>query len=572
MNARSRTATVGPRKSGTAGLTAASIRDAVGFLIGYDAAMAKARKQFLCNNCGSLHPKWLGKCPDCGTWDALEEFTPPTPDPRDAARGGSADGASASGASGRVGGDYVTGAEAVAVTDIEETLTPRLPTGIGEFDRILGGGIVPGSAVLVGGEPGIGKSTLLLQVAHALAGGKIGGDGIGDFSAGASAGRRAVAKGDSLADASVERRDESNAGANEIASTAELTQTFSPTAARAAPSLVLYVTSEESARQTALRASRLGVQSKKLLVLAETNLERIINQIRKHKPAVVVIDSIQMIYKPELPAAPGSLTQLRDCCMDLVYLAKSSGTAIIFVGHVTKAGTLAGPKVIEHIVDTVAYFEGDRFHSHRIVRCAKNRFGSTHEVGLFEMTGQGLREVTDPGNLFVEHYGAGGQPSGSVVTAAMQGSRVLLVEVQALTASSVIGAAKRKVSGVSADRVAMIIAVLEKRAELRLAADDVFVNVAGGVKVMEPAIDLAIALAIASAHFNRPLPPGTLAVGELGLGGEIRSVPQLETRLREASRLGVAHAVIPRVGGNFPKLKGMALHEIRRLSQALADL
>jgi DNA repair protein RadA/Sms len=279
-----------------------------------------------------------------------------------------------------------------------------------------------------------------------------------------------------------------------------------------------------------------------------------------------------MIYKPALPAAPGSVTQLRDCCMDLVYLAKSSGIAVVLVGHITKAGTLAGPKIIEHIVDTVVYFEGDRFHSHRIVRCVKNRFGSTHEVGLFEMTGGGLREVTDPGNLFVEHYGSHGAPSGSVITAAMQGSRVLLVEVQALTASSVIGAAKRKTSGVSADRVAMIIAVLEKRAELRLAADDVFVNIAGGVKIVEPAIDLAIALAISSAHFNRPLPPGTLAVGELGLGGEVRSVPQLELRLREASRLGLGHAIVPHMGQAIPKLGGMALHEVRRLSQAMADL
>src|SRR5213078_3568662 len=269
---------------------------------------------------------------------------------------------------------------------------------------------------------------------------------------------------------------------------------------------------------------------KSLLVLAETNVERILHQIGKVQPAVVIIDSIQMIYKPDLPAAPGSVTQLRDCCMDLVYLAKLSGTAVIFVGHVTKAGTLAGPKIIEHIVDTVVYFEGDRFHAHRIVRCVKNRFGSTHEVGLFEMTGEGLREVTDPGNLFLQEHGNTAPPSGSVITAAMQGSRVLLVEVQALTASSVIGAAKRKVSGVSSDRVAMIIAVLEKRAELRLAAEDIFVNIAGGVKVAEPAIDLAIALAIASAHQNRPLAAGTFAIGELGLGGEIRTVPQLEMR------------------------------------------
>jgi len=461
--------------------------------------MPKARTQFLCNHCGSVHPKWMGKCPDCGTWDSLEEYKTPTVDVRKQR---------ATGASTKTG-DLVTGGQAVAIADIDDADIPRTISGIGEFDRILGGGIVPGSAVLVGGEPGIGKSTLLLQAASALA-----------------------ENGEKI----------------------------------------LYVTSEESARQTGLRASRLGVKSKNLLVLAETNVERILHQINQVQPAVVVVDSIQMIYKPDLPAAPGSVTQLRDCCMDLVYLAKASGTAILFVGHVTKAGTLAGPKIIEHIVDTVVYFEGDRFHSHRVVRCVKNRFGSTHEVGLFEMTGAGLVEVTDPGKIFLEQYGPQGQPSGSVITAAMQGSRVLLVEVQALTASSVIGAAKRKVSGVSSDRVGMIIAVLEKRAELRLAADDVFVNLAGGVKVAEPAVDLAIALAIASAHQNRPLAPGTLAIGELGLGGEIRSVPQLENRLKEASRLGLGHAIIPHLGGNIPKLGGMALHEVRRLSQAMATL
>jgi DNA repair protein RadA/Sms len=458
--------------------------------------MAKQRSQFLCNHCGGVQAKWLGKCPDCGAWDSLEAYTPPATDTR----------------AQRAAGDFAAAAaEALPIGEIDESQTPRLTTGIGEFDRVLGGGIVPGSVVLVGGEPGIGKSTLLLQVAHAMA----------------------------------SARDNAK---------------------------VLYVTSEESAKQTALRAGRLGVKSGQLLVLAETNVERILHQIARHQPAVAVIDSIQMVYKPQLPAAPGSITQLRDSCMDLVYLAKASGTAMVLVGHVTKEGTLAGPKLIEHIVDTVAYFEGDRFHAHRIVRCIKNRFGGTHEVGLFEMTGQGLREVTDPGKLFMEQYGPGGQPSGSVITAAMQGSRVLLVEVQALTASSVIGAAKRKASGVSPDRLAMIIAVLEKRAELRLAADDVFVNIAGGVKTPEPAVDLAIALAIASAHMNRPLPNGTLAVGELGLGGEIRPVPQLETRLREASRLGVAHAIVPPVGNHIPKLKGMALQEVRRLSQAMANI
>jgi DNA repair protein RadA/Sms len=457
--------------------------------------VAKTRPQFLCDNCGSVHPKWLGKCPDCGQWDALKEFTPPPVDLR------------------KPESQATRASEPMAVGRIDSTQTARRPSGVSEFDRVLGGGIVGGSAVLVGGQPGIGKSTLLLQVAHRLAAGGTGGGG-----------------------------------------------------------KILYVTSEESAQQIAMRAQRLGADSKNLLVLAETNVERIIHQINQVHPDVVIVDSVQMIYKPNLPAAPGSVTQLRDCCMDLVCLAKASGIAVIVVGHVTKTGMLAGPKIIEHIVDTVVYFEGDRYHSHRIVRCVKNRFGGTHEIGLFEMTGSGLTELKDPGKLFVEQHGPGGPPSGSVVTATTQGSRVLLVEVQALTASSVIGAAKRKVSGVSSDRVAMIMAVLEKRAELRLAADDVFVNIAGGVKVMEPAIDLAVALAIASAHANRPLPAGTLAIGELGLGGEVRSVPNMENRLREAARLGFGHAIVPHLGGNVPKLGGMALHEVRRLSQAMANL
>ncbi len=481
----------------------------------------KARQHFLCNQCGADHPKWFGKCPDCGAWDSLEAFTPPTADPR------KPDLPNADPSEAR--------AQARTLDDIESHDVPKHATGIAEFDRVLGGGVVPGAAILVGGEPGIGKSTLLLQMAGVLAG-----DGPA---------------------ASLEAR-----------SHADIVPPISPKTSKRESQKTLYITSEESASQTKLRAKRLGLGSSHLLVLAETNLERIVHQINTSNARVVVIDSIQMIYKPTLPAAPGSVTQLRECCTELVYLAKATGVAIFFVGHVTKAGSLAGPKLIEHVVDTVVYFEGDRFHAHRIVRCVKNRFGSTHEVGLFEMTGGGLHEVRDPGNLFARPYGSEGPPSGSVLAAASTGSRTMVVEVQALTAPSVVGAARRKVTGVSSDRVAMIIAVLEKRCRLRLADQDVFVNVVGGLKLTEPGMDLPVALAIASAYADTPLPPGTMAIGELGLGGEIRPVSQLDARLKEASRLGVGHAVIPVTGGAMPKLGGMALHTVRRLHQALADL
>src|SRR5687767_8039058 len=346
--------------------------------------MAKAKVQFLCTNCGSVHPKWMGKCPDCGTWDSLQEYKAPTPDARAAAR-----------APILQSSDVATAAQALSLDEIDQADAPRTPTGISEFDRILGGGIVPGSAVLVGGEPGIGKSTLLLQVANDLARGAGVPDALLSKQDRALKRQKLLAGSGSSGSSSSENTDDPGA-------------------------VVLYVTSEESARQTKLRASRLGIASKNLLILAETNVERIINQIHKVNPAVVVIDSIQMIYKPEVPAAPGSVTQLRDCCMDLVYLAKQTGACVVVVGHVTKAGTLAGPKIIEHIVDTVIYFEGDRFHAHRIVRCVKNRFGGTQEVGLFEMTEHGLAEVIDPGKLFAEQYGGQNPPSGSVLTAAMQ--------------------------------------------------------------------------------------------------------------------------------------------------------
>jgi DNA repair protein RadA/Sms len=399
-------------------------------------------------------------------------------------------------------------ARPMKLSEIDLQDVVRMKCGDGEFDRVLGGGLVPGSAVMVGGEPGIGKSTLLLQVASTLAG--EGGSG----------------------------------GA------------------------VLYVSSEESARQTKLRAARLNLPDNELRVLAETGVKRILHAAEAVKPAVLIVDSIQMIYDGEVPAAPGSVTQLRHCCGELVMYAKASGCAVILVGHVTKEGTLAGPKLIEHIVDTVLYFEGDRFHQHRMIRCIKNRFGATSELGLYEMTGAGMMPVAEPGGLFLQHRSEKGTVSGSVITAAMQGSRVLVVEVQALTASSVIGAARRKVSGVSSDRVGMVLAVLEKRADYRLAADDVFVSVAGGVKIAEPSADLAVALAVASAHGNRALAAGSLVLGELGLGGEVRPVPQLEQRLKEAARLGVTHAIVPRQAKGL-SVKGMAVMEVRTLQQAL---
>lgn len=474
--------------------------------------MAKSKIHFLCSACGGVQPKWMGKCPDCGAWDTLQEYRELAEDARRPdAPATEAELLTPAGGAAAATDPVAAGGDDASPERVPGPKKPsRFVSGINEFDRILGGGIVPGSAVLVGGEPGIGKSTLLLQAAHALS-----------------------ARGHA----------------------------------------VLYATSEESADQTRLRAERLKVNSKDLRVLAEANLERVAQQVKKHRPAVLVIDSIQMAYKPDLPAAPGSVTQLREATMSLVTLAKTTGTAVLLVGHVTKQGVLAGPKLLEHVVDTVVYFEGDRYHAHRVVRCIKNRFGSTHEVGLFRMSGAGLEEVKDPANLFTENYGIGGvPPTGSIITAAMTGSRVLLVEVQALTAGSVIGAARRKVSGVSADRVAMIIAVLEKRAEMRLQAEDVFVNIAGGAKLAEPAVDLAIALAIASAHANKALPAGTLAVGELGLGGEARQVPQLEQRLREAARLGIANAIVPPTGEPIPKLGGMSVMEVRRLSQALGVL
>ncbi|MCX5658797.1 MAG: DNA repair protein RadA [Planctomycetota bacterium] len=489
--------------------------------------MAKASTRFICRACGAIQARWMGKCPDCGQWDALEEYkTPSAGAAQDRQRGSAPVVNAAAGMS----APQAMPIESVGVTEGQaDAPGHRLATGMSELDRVLGGsppppeaeendgaaassasksnakstpvpdpdqqGLVPGGTVLVGGDPGIGKSTLLLQAAHQWA----------------VRGRR-----------------------------------------------VLYVTSEESAHQLRLRAQRLGAlkdHPKELYVLADTNLARILEQARQVQPEVIVLDSIQMIYKGELPAAPGSVTQLRACCLEMVYYAKATSCAVLFVGHVTKEGRLAGPRLLEHMVDTVLYFEGDRYHSHRIIRAIKNRFGSTLEVGLFEMGDTGLRQVADGAGLLDAEY----RPmSGSVVCPVLQGSRCLLVEIQALTATGFLGSAKRKTSGIDANRLAMLIAVLEKRGELRLADQDIFASSVGGMKIGEPAADLAVALAIAGAHYNRQVGAGVCAVGEIGLGGEIRHVQMLEQRLREAARLGFAHIICPKTRIKAPP--GCELH------------
>jgi len=455
--------------------------------------MAKVRKIFACTECGGTQARWAGKCPDCGTWDTLEEQK------FDAS-------AAADPHKGTIEGwQNFVGAGAPRASPIDEVApdplaAARLSTGIGEFDRVLGGGddgqgLVPGSAVLIGGEPGIGKSTLLMQAAAGWA-------SVVDPKKGPDWSRR-----------------------------------------------VLYMTSEESAEQVQQRAARLGVSGESnLYVLADTNLARIVEQVRTLRPAVLIVDSIQMVYKADLDASPGSISQLRRCAAELVYLAKASGTAVILVGHVTKEGSLAGPRVLEHLVDAVLYFEGDRFHSGRIVRAVKNRYGTTLELGIFEMGGRGLVPVADGGGASFDENPPG---PGSVVCPVMHGSRCVLVEIQALTATGFLGAAKRKSSGLDTSRLAMLIAVLEQHAGLRLADRDIFASAVGGVRVVEPASDLALLLAVAGAHYKRAVEPRTVVIGEVGLGGEVRPVSQLEQRLREAARLGAKRALVPQMRGKF---------------------
>jgi len=424
---------------------------------------AAAKRVYVCQDCGAQSPKWVGRCTDCGNWNTYAE---------EAVRSSAPD---------RTRLRLVAGTSTpVPLVEVQFAQANRLRLSMGELNQVLGGGIVPGSLVLVGGDPGIGKSTLLLQLSHDVA------------------------------------------------------ATFGP---------VLYVSGEESVQQIKLRAQRLAIAGDRVLVLAENDLERIVEHIEQVRPMLVVIDSIQTVFMDGVASAPGSVSQVRECAGRLMLLAKSTQIPIFLVGHVNKEGAIAGPRVLEHIVDTVLYLEGERHHAFRILRGQKNRFGSTNEIGIFEMRDDGMREVSDPARAFLQDSSLG--ELGNVVTVALEGTRPLLVELQALVTETAYGLPRRSVNGADLNRLHMLVAVLEKRARVPLGKQDIFVNVAGGVRLTEPAADLALALAIASNGRDRPLGADVVVLGELGLSGEVRRVPQLERRLHESERLGFKQAIVP---------------------------
>lgn len=448
--------------------------------------MAKPGGVYVCQRCGWKSLKWVGRCGGCGEWDStIEELSAPA-------------------ASGYR--SFAINRELPQpITQVKLLECPSIETGMKEFDRILGGGLISGSAVLIGGTPGIGKSTLLLQVCQNIS-----------------------KKGYTT----------------------------------------LYVTGEESVAQTKLRAERLSILSDNLLVVAETNLDFILENIHNTRPTLVVIDSIQMISKPQIESAPGTVAQVRQCANDLISVAKSTGSAIFLVGHVTKEGIIAGPKVLEHMADTVLYFEGEKFQCYRILRVVKNRFGSTDEIGIFEMRKNGLQPVDNPSELFISQGRR--MSAGSAIISSMEGTRALLVEIQALVTRANFGMPERKVSGVDYNRVSMILAILEKRIGLKLGGQDVFVNIVGGVQVDEPAADLGIAMTITSSFTEKVIPSDIVFVGEVGLGGEVRSVSQIEIRLKEAQRLGFKRAVVPKDNTKgIAKDLGIELSEVCYLSEAV---
>ncbi|MBI5278782.1 MAG: DNA repair protein RadA [Burkholderiales bacterium] len=451
--------------------------------------MAKEKTAYSCTECGGTTPKWAGKCPHCNAWNTLIETV-----------------AEAPAAQRHRFASLAPVSEVAVLADIEATDIARQPTGQGELDRVLGGGIVEGGVVLIGGDPGIGKSTLLLQALDGL----------------------------------------QRAGV--------------PT---------LYVTGEESGAQVALRSRRLGLDHSQVRVLAEIQLEKILATIAAQQPAIAVIDSIQTVYSDQLTSAPGSVAQVRECAAHLTRAAKAGGTSIVLVGHVTKEGALAGPRVLEHMVDTVLYFEGDTHSSFRLVRAIKNRFGAVNEIGVFAMTEKGLKGVANPSAIFLSQHS---EPvPGSCVLVTLEGTRPMLVEIQALVDSG--GPSPRRLSvGLDRDRLAMLLAVLHRHAGVACMDQDVFVNAVGGVRISEPAADLAVMLAITSSLRGRALPKGFFAFGEVGLAGEVRPAPRGQERLREAAKLGFSMAIVPKANaprGTPRELAGLAIHPVERIEEAL---
>lgn len=445
---------------------------------------------YVCQNCGNQQRKWLGQCPDCGQWNTfVEERFRPTP--------------------------KTTGASAiyprstpVAYDSIESQDDDRTASGIDELDRVLGGGIVAGSLVLIGGAPGIGKSTIVMQMAD-----KLGRNG----------------------------------------------------------TKVLYVSGEESDRQIKMRGARLGVEAQNLFLLPETNLQTILAETEKLKPDFVIVDSIQTVFSDQIESAPGSVSQVREVAAQFMMFAKQTATPVFLTGHVTKEGSIAGPKTLEHIVDTVLYFEGDRHHNHRIIRATKNRFGAANEIGVFEMTNAGLIPVGNPSELFLQERPE--NATGSVVTVCMEGTRPMLVEIQALVSGTKFGTGRRMTQGFDHNRASLLIAVLEKRLGFHLAGDDVFINVAGGMEIDEPAADLGIIAAIASSFRNLQIPPETAVFGEVGLTGEVRGVLQAQSRAREAQTLGFKKLILPESNKKgLEKLLGIRVVGVKNLEQAMEEL
>jgi len=444
--------------------------------------MSKTKVLYQCQSCGSTSLKWLGKCPDCGEWNSfVEEVRVTKLKNRETA-------------------------EPVAITDVSAASGDRISTGIRELDRTLGGGVVTGSVTLIGGDPGIGKSTIILQSLNGLS--KLG--------------------------------------------------------------KVLYVSGEESPEQIKIRADRLNIRSDEIILLPETSLEGIIAVAQKIKPKVIVIDSIQTIFSLELPSAPGSVGQIRECSTKLMFYAKKHGVPLFIIGHVTKDGAIAGPKVLEHIVDTVLYFEGDKGNPFRILRAVKNRFGSTNEIGVFEMQEAGLREVENPSELFLS-----GRPEnvpGSVVTVSLEGTRPLLIEIQALVTPSSFGMPRRTAIGVDYNRINLLVAVLDKRLGMQLGGMDIYVNVVGGLKIDEPAIDMGIIAAIVSSFKNKVIETGIFTFGEVGLSGELRAISQADIRIKEASKLGFKKGIVPLSNSRNHKEKGIDIIGAKNVEEAVQIL